>query len=194
MESIPIKNGFLDLDENFLSSEDAFLILSLLKEEISFESHQIKMFGKTILEPRLISWHGDSGLSYTYSKKRMSPKPWTSTLMKIKGKIEDVTQSEFNNVLLNLYRNGQDHMGWHSDDEKELGQNPLIASLSLGEERLFCLRHKFESSNPQIKLNLTHGSLLIMGGEIQHFWKHKISPSKKILKERLNLTFRFIKS
>jgi alkylated DNA repair dioxygenase AlkB len=194
MESIPIKNGFLDLDENFLSSEDAFLILSLLKEEISFESHQIKMFGKTILEPRLISWHGDSGLSYTYSKKRMSPKPWTSTLMKIKGKIEDVTQSEFNNVLLNLYRNGQDHMGWHSDDEKELGQNPLIASLSLGEERLFCLRHKFESSTPQIKLNLTHGSLLIMGGEIQHFWKHKISPSKKILKERLNLTFRFIKS
>ena len=192
MASILPKNGTLELVTGFFSQEESCLFQSNLEEEIIFRSQKIKIFGKLITEPRLVSWHGDEGISYTYSHTKMNALPWTPTLKKIKTRVEQFCQYEFNSVLINLYRSGNDHMGWHSDNEKELGTNPFIASISLGETRIFHLKHKTDKDQSTIRLPLADGSLLLMGGEIQHFWKHRISPSKKEFLPRINLTFRKI--
>ena len=113
-------------------------------------------------------------------------------LQSIKNKIEKVSGSKFNSVLLNYYRDGKDSMGWHSDDEPELGKNPVIASLSFGQKRVFHLRHRFDKEIPKVKLNLDHGSLLIMAGETQHFWQHQIPKTARKIEGRINLTFRWI--
>tara|TARA_Y100000385_G_scaffold248062_1_gene268561 strand:- start:2581 stop:2949 length:369 start_codon:yes stop_codon:yes gene_type:complete len=122
----------------------------------------------------------------------MSPQKFTPLLNRIKSKIEERTQSIFSSCLLNLYRNGQDSNGWHSDDEKELGKNPTIASLSLGAERIFHLKHK-KITTLKHKLSLQNGSLLVMKGETQHYWLHQIPKTKKPIDKRINLTFRFLK-
>lgn len=140
-------------------------------------------------EPRLSAWYGDA--AYTYSGKTRQPHAWMPILDALRQRIEIACQARFNSVLLNLYRNGQDSMGLHSDDEPELGPEPLIASLSLGAERRFVLRHK-TLTDQRHTLTLAHGSLLLMAGRTQHAWKHGLPKAKSVAEPRINLTFRWL--
>jgi alkylated DNA repair dioxygenase AlkB len=144
------------------------------------------------MQPRLVAWYGDKDRSYTYSGIRLVPLPWTDLLMKLKGSVEAISKVQFNSVLLNYYRHQRDCMGFHSDDESELGKNPVIASLSLGEERAFVLKHKTRKNIAPVRLQLTSGSLLLMNGETQHNWKHGIDKQSHPCGPRVNLTFRRI--
>lgn len=164
-----------------------------LWENIPWQRDKIKIFGKEHFTPRLTSWHGDNNALYSYSNTPLIPKPWTKELVELKNKIEQFTSNKFNSVLLNWYRNGEDHMGWHSDDEKELGENPVIASLNLGASRKFVLRRK-ANHQEKIEIVLNNGDLLIMSDETQHFWQHYVPKQKKVKTNRFNLTFREIKS
>lgn len=182
-------DGHLSYEENFLDYAPSIII-----EGVSWRNDSITLFGKTHPQPRLTAWVGDQGIQYTYSKIKMTTAPWTPLLFEIKTKLEKKLSTSFNSVLINYYRNGQDHMSYHSDDEKELGVNPTIASLSFGESRLFQLKHKWNLNIPEVKLTLNHGSLVVMSGELQHFWKHRINKTNKIIGPRLNLTYRLIKT
>ncbi len=162
-----------------------------LSESISWEPQEIRLFGKMIPVPRLVAWYGDSSAIYSYSGITMEPLSWTDTLLEIKEEVEDFASAEFNSVLLNWYRNGNDSMGWHADDEKELGKNPTIASLSLGGTRPLHFKHR-TAKLPNVKLLLEGGSLLIMSGNTQEHWKHQIPKSKTFDAPRINLTFRKI--
>ncbi len=177
---------------HFFSSEKASDYFKVLKSETDWQQDNITLFGKSYPQPRLTSLYGDNEKHYTYSGITMFPKPFSSTLLEIKSKIEVVSETKYNVVLLNLYRHGNDSIGWHSDDEKELGKNPNIASVSFGVERIFHLKHKKDNSLRQ-RIHLTSGSLLIMKGVTQHFWQHQIPKSKKVTQARINLTFRVIK-
>lgn len=188
----PIIQGELLFMENFISDQLAKSILEKLKEQIQWKQEFIKMFGKVHAIPRFTAWYGDAGKTYSYSGVTSESKPWIEELIVIKNQIEALLpQEKFNGVLLNHYRNGLDKMGWHADDEKELGINPTIASVSLGVTRRFDLRNRTDKNNV-LKINLTNGSLLIMRGEIQHYWVHQIPRQKLISGERINLTFRKI--
>nr|WP_279346980.1 alpha-ketoglutarate-dependent dioxygenase AlkB [Gramella sp. AN32] len=162
-----------------------------LKSSLKWQQDEIKLFGKKILQPRLTALYGDSEKEYTYSGLTMQPLEWTEELLKIKKAVELFSDTKFTTCLANLYRNGQDSMGWHSDDEKELGENPEIASISFGGERWFHLKHKYDS-NLKKKILLKNGSLLLMKGETQHYYKHQIPKTRKDIDERINLTFRKI--
>ena len=150
------------------------------------------MFGKPVLIPRLSAWYGNEGASYTYSGLTLQPNAWTDELLSIKQKIETISGATFNSVLLNFYRHGQDSMGWHADDEPELGKMPTIASLSLGAERRFLLRAK-NNHHQKHEIPLNNGSLLVMSGNTQHYWQHAIPKTRLPTKPRINLTFRQIK-
>jgi alkylated DNA repair dioxygenase AlkB len=189
-----IPNGWLDFDPHFLPPAEAEHFFQRLRTEIDWKEETILMFGKEVMQPRLVAWYGDPGTSYTYSGRTMHPRPWSPPLLDLKTRIEAVSGHAFNSVLLNLYRHGKDSMGWHSDNEPELGKNPFIASLSLGSARRFHLKHTSRSEVERIRLDLTHGSLLLMGGEMQHHWQHQISKTAKDVGERINLTFRLIVS
>ncbi|MFN3639887.1 MAG: alpha-ketoglutarate-dependent dioxygenase AlkB family protein, partial [Flavobacterium sp.] len=156
--------------------EDSFAkdIFETLLNETPWRQDPIKVFGKTYPQPRLTALYGDQNLNYGYSGIKMSPLPWTKTLLDIKEKIETLTPVKFTTVLLNLYRDGKDSNGWHADNEKELGLNPCIASLSLGQSRVFRLKHN-TIKDEKLNIELQHGSLLLMGGATQHFWKHQIA-------------------
>lgn len=182
----------IKLIKGFYDEDLSNLILKNIteNEKIDFESRDIRLFGKVYKQPRLISWHGDKEATYTYSKEQFKPKPWTKSLMKIKDDLNEKLNADFNSVLLNLYRNGQDSMGLHSDDEKELRSEPLIASLSLGETR--CLRFVHKTKKESFNLELSNGDLLVMSGKTQELYKHELPKSKKILGRRLNLTFRTV--
>ena len=158
--------------------------------DLNWEKGFIKIFGKTHQIPRLQSWYADNGIEYTYSGKKLKRHNWNETLIEIKGEIEKITSFKFNSVLANLYRDENDSMGLHSDNEKELGINPVIASLSLGESRDLYFKHK----NMKKSLNIPqkNGQLIVMYGETQKYWKHEIKKAKKIKKPRINLTFRNI--
>ncbi|MDP5172282.1 MAG: alpha-ketoglutarate-dependent dioxygenase AlkB [Bacteroidia bacterium] len=176
---------------DFLSAFEADALFSHLSQSLAWQQGQVRMFGKWIDEPRLTVWYGDPGASYTYSGKQQQPLPWTPALLALKEKIETSSSTSFNSVLGNYYRSGQDSMGWHSDNEKELGIRPLIASLNLGATRTFQLR-MIKDKSRKLSLDLSHGSLLIMSGETQHHWQHQIPKTKKAVGERLNFTFRLI--
>jgi alkylated DNA repair dioxygenase AlkB len=192
MKEIPIRDGELLFMEQFLSYAEIQRILSELNQEIHWRQEQIKMYGKSFPVPRLTAWFGDDGMDYSYSGIKCNPLPWTRTLLSMKQKIEALISGViFNSVLLNKYRNGNDKVSWHSDDEMELGVNPVIASISLGAARRFDLRHKDDFKN-KIQLTLTNGSLIIMKGALQHNWQHQIPVQKMISGERVNLTFRNI--
>lgn len=171
--------------------EDESVLFQQLKENISWQQRQIKLWGKLINEPRLTAWYGDQNAIYSYSGIKLNPLAWITSLLIIKEKIEKVSQENFNSVLLNLYRNGQDSMGWHSDDERELGENPVIGSVSFGATRSFQLKHK--KLNHLETIELTSGSFLLMKGQTQHFWKHQVPKTKNLCSERINLTFRAVK-
>lgn len=163
-----------------------------ITKDLLWRNDPITMFGKTYPQPRMTAWHGEMGLVYTYSKIKMISPGWTPALLEIKNCLEIDLNTSFNSVLVNYYRDGSDHMSYHSDSEKELGVNPTIASISLGEKRKFQLKHKFKKNKESVSLELEDGSLVVMKDEIQHFWNHKITKSAKILGPRLNLTFRNI--
>lgn len=163
-----------------------------LQTEVAWRQDKIRMFGRSLLLPRLTAWYGDPGAVYSYSGIRMEPLPWTPVLLAIKQRVETTVEHRFNSVLLNFYRTGQDSMGWHSDDEPELGHNPVIASVSFGGSRRFHLRHRQDKTH-RAKLELTNGSLLLMAGPTQHYWQHQL-PKMAQAKERVNLTFRWVEA
>ncbi|MEM7592232.1 MAG: alpha-ketoglutarate-dependent dioxygenase AlkB [Cyanobacteria bacterium P01_A01_bin.83] len=177
---------------DFFSQLESDLFFLELLNGIKWQQDKIKIFGKEVNLPRLTAWYGDIGKSYTYSGITMNPDHWSSILLLIKKRIEAVVKVNFNSVLANLYRNGQDYVSWHSDDEKELGKNPTIASISFGATRRFLLRHKSNKDLKTVDLSLCHGSLLIMRGSTQHYWKHRVPKTAKVNTERINLTFRVI--
>ncbi len=160
-------------------------------ENIAWKQDYISIYGKTNPLPRLTSWYGDSNKDYKYSGILSRPNPWNEGLLYIKKKIEAVAEVQFNSVLLNWYRSGNDHINWHADDETELGRNPIIASASFGASRDFVIRYNANKSL-KVKIPLKHGSLLIMGGELQHYWQHCVPRRKKVSQGRFNLTFRII--
>lgn len=143
------------------------------------------------MQPRFTAFYGDEGISYSYSGITMNALPWTETMIKIKTRIEEKYNARFNACLLNHYRNGIDSMGWHRDNEKNLGKYPLIASVSFGAHRIFQFRHYVEKI-PIISVDLTHGSVLIMKGETQHYWEHRLPKTVQVTSPRINLTFRLI--
>lgn len=162
----------------------------LVFTNISWQQEYINLYGRKPI-PRLTAWYGDEGKSYSYSGIKQQPNTWNKGLLYIKEQIEKVADVPFNSVLLNWYRNGDDYLNWHADDEEELGINPIIASVNFGETRDFQLRN---NDNRDLKLNipLSHGTLLIMSGELQHFWQHAVPKRKKVHRSRFNLTFRVI--
>jgi alkylated DNA repair dioxygenase AlkB len=176
---------------DFLSPKIADGYFKLFKETIPWRQDNIKVFGKVYAQPRLTAFYGNSMQTYSYANITMQPSPFTKELLEIKEKIEAVDTGVFNSCLMNLYRNGKDSNGWHADDEKELGQNPIIASVSLGQERPFHLRYKRNGAIKH-KMILGHGSLLIMKGSTQHHWQHQIPKTTKAISERINLTFRVL--
>lgn len=160
-------------------------------KNVEWKQDHIKLYGKLIPLPRLTSWHGDPGAAYTYSGIKSEPNKWNEGLLYLKHRIEECTETEFNSVLLNWYRDGQDSLSWHSDDEKELGEAPLIASANFGASRDFLIRPK-EDKSLTISIPLKHGTLLVMGGPMQHFWQHSIPKRSGVKQSRFNMTFRRI--
>lgn len=190
MMRINLPDADITLFENFFSIVESNEYLQKLLNEINWRHDKIKIFGKEIFQPRLTALYGDEGLEYTYSGLRMQPEPWNYPLSFIKNRIENIAGVAFTTCLLNLYRDGKDSMGWHQDNEKELGKNPIIASVSFGAMRNFQLKHIHQHQLGTITIPLGHGSLLLMKGPTQHFWKHQIPKTKKPLSARINLTFR----
>ena len=165
-------------------------IFDTLKNSNIWTQPSINFGGNLIPIPRLNAWFGDSGKSYTYSGIRLNPMPWNDVMLEVKSKVENITGSKFNSALLNLYRNGNDSVSWHQDDEPELGENPIIASLSLGDTRTFKLKNV--KTGEVKKFELENDSLLLMGSGIQKDWVHSIPKTKKMVSPRINITFRNI--
>lgn len=180
-------DGSAILYPEFLSEVDADVALRELVRTNSWEQPSLMMFGRMVDEPRLSTWHSD-GQSYTYSGRERLAQPWTALLRNIRGQCEQHTGHTFNGVLVNYYRDGGDHLGWHSDDEAINGAEPLIASISLGAERRFDMRHRV--TREVVSTQLGHGSLLVMSGLSQQCWHHRIPKMTTITDARVNLTFR----
>lgn len=170
-------------------------LFAQLMAQVPWQSHDLVLFGKKMKEPRLSAWVADPGVSYTYSGARRVPQPWTPALTELRHLCESTLAPRFsgvvfNSVLANLYRSGDDSMGWHADDEPELGPTPVIASLSFGDERRFDFRHR--TTGETVQVVLPHGSLLVMSGATQSHWKHRLAKTKAGRGQRINLTFRFV--
>ena len=185
------KDGEVLFFPGFFNRADSDRLFQSLMNTVQWQQDQIKFYGKMIDLPRLTAWYGENDLPYTYSGIPMKPLPWIRDLLEIKNKIEQEAKVNFTSVLLNLYRTGKDSVAWHCDDEKELGINPIIGSVSLGAARVFKFRHLEERIVE--KVELTHGSFVLMKGETQHKWEHEIPKTDKKILPRINLTFRVIK-
>ena len=188
-----IINSCVFYQKNHLSLKLADECLKTLSSSIKWNQETIRMFGKQVLQPRLTALYGDSGKPYTYSGRTMQPLDWTPELIKIKKSVEEhpLCERAFTTVLLNYYRSGSDSMGWHRDNEKELGSNPIIASISLGAPRRFLLRD-YRSKTKVAEILLEHGSLLVMSGPCQDLYEHSLPKTAKLKEARINLTFRTI--
>ncbi|MDB5130516.1 MAG: alpha-ketoglutarate-dependent dioxygenase AlkB [Mucilaginibacter sp.] len=166
-------------------------LLETFIHQIQWIQETAHMYGKIIKTPRLIAWHGDMSQSYSFSGNKYNPAPWTKELLTIKNRVEPIAGVKFNSVLLNYYRDGNDSVAWHSDDEYELGLKPMIASVSFGQARRFDVRYK-QDHKLKYAVNLENGSLLLMKGDLQRFWQHRIAKSTRPMLPRVNLTFRVI--
>ena len=166
-------------------------IAAELRQRLAWQQKPIVIFGRDVMQPRLTAWYGDPDCAYVYSGKRNEPLPWTPLLTELRVAVETVTGARFNSVLANCYRNGQDSMGWHSDDEPELGPDPSIASLSFGAARRFCLQHRKQKAL-RLDLLLQDGDLLLLAGATQANYRHALPKTAKPVGERLNFTFRWI--
>ncbi|MGM0390500.1 MAG: alpha-ketoglutarate-dependent dioxygenase AlkB family protein [Bacteroidota bacterium] len=176
---------------DFLNPKSADRYFQIFLKELNWKHHDITIFGKKIPQPRLTALYAVNHLPYSYSNLTLIPEKFTPELLEIQQKLKVQTGKDFTHCLANFYRGGSDSMGWHSDDEKVLGKDPVIASVSLGGVRNFQLKHK-KIKDQKFKLDLEHGSLLLMAGSTQHYWKHQLPKSKKQMDPRINLTFRII--
>ena len=183
-------DGSAVLWPSFIAPSESERLLRALVEEVPWAPWSISMFGRQIAEPRLSAWVGDPGTEYTYSGRTRTPMPWTPALAAVRRMCSQQTGVEFNAVLANLYRDGRDSMGWHSDDEPENGTDPTIASVSLGAARNFDLRHR--GTGQTVRVRLTSGSLLVMSGPCQTHWMHRVTKSARVDGARVNLTFRLV--
>lgn len=186
-ELLPI-DGSAVLHEQFLDPTQADCAFREILEHNPWESHEIIVFGQKHREPRLSTWHADDGVRYTYSNLERIPVPWTPVLLRLRELCEQVSVATFNSVLVNLYRDGNDGVGWHADDERENGPEPVIASLSLGASRRFDFQHRFSKRVESVQLNA--GDLVVMSGASQRQWVHRIAKTKRQVGPRINLTFR----
>ena len=184
----------IELTQHYFTKSEADSLAATLIASAEFEQQILKIFGRDVAAPRLSAWYGDAGADYAYSGLRLEPKPWLPALRAIRSRISHSTGCRFNSVLLNLYRDGRDSMGWHSDDERELGETPTIASLSFGGTRRFLLRHRTRRDLDTLELRPGHGSLLVMAGTTQSAWKHAVPKTARPVDARLNLTFRTIRT
>ncbi len=188
--AIPLVDGECYLVERFLDNAQADRFFHLIGQGARWRQPRLKLFGKSVRSPRLAAWYGDPQAIYAYSGVVNEPLPWFDALAQLRRRVEAHTGSRFNSVLLNLYRNGDDAMGWHSDDEAELDRTAVIASLSLGATRRFVMRHKRRKDLDSVQIPLRHGSLLVMAGETQRHWRHAVPRTKRPVGARINLTFR----
>ena len=186
--NILVKDGAVYYYGKILSSEEANQYFGLLMQNIQWENDDLVFFGKHVTTKRKVAWYGDSEYVYTYSNSTKRALAWTKELCELRQIVEKYAETKFNSCLLNLYHNGNEGMGWHSDDEKPLGKNNTIASLSFGAERKFSFKHK--RTKQIVSLVLEHGSLLVMKGATQSNWLHSLPRSKNITQPRINLTFR----
>ncbi|WP_370476768.1 alpha-ketoglutarate-dependent dioxygenase AlkB family protein [Tamlana flava] len=189
--NLELKDADVIYYPNFFNNNEADDFFNKLLKDIEWRQDNITIFGKTFEQPRLTAFYATNNNSYTYSNIKMKPLPFEGELLAIKNMIDEELKIEFTSCLANLYRSGKDSNGWHADDEKELGKNPVIASISFGTERIFHLKHK-KDKFLKAKLVLQHGSLLLMKGETQHNWLHQIPKTQKDIGKRINLTFRII--
>lgn len=192
LEPLQIEEADISFARHVALPESDDVLLRKLIDETPWRSETVTVWGKTYQQPRLIAWYGDEGQRYSYSGISLEPLPWTKTLLDIRELVQQLSNERFNSVLLNFYRDHRDGMGFHSDDERELGPTPTIASVSLGATRVFVLKHKFRSDIKPIRLELGTGSVLIMKGQTQRNWKHGIDKQTKPCGPRVNLTFRRI--
>jgi len=183
----------IELTQQFIPAHEADAFAASLIADADWEQQTLKIFGREVLAPRLSAWYGDPGAAYAYSGLRLEPKPWLPALRELRDRVERAAGCCFNSVLLNLYRDGRDGMGWHSDDERELGDLPTIASLSFGGSRRFLLRHRRRRDLVPLELHPAHGSLILMAGATQRFWKHCVPKTARPVEPRLNLTYREIR-
>lgn len=184
------QDGIVNYYGRIFSDEEARFYLEKLLGNIEWKNDEAIIYGKHIITKRKAAWYGDSNYSYTYSNTTKHALPWTEELIILKERVEEITQAKFNSCLLNLYHDGNEGMAWHSDDEKSLGKNTSIASLSFGAERKFSLKHKLTKET--ISLALESGSLLVMKGSTQTHWQHSLPKTTKVKNPRVNLTFRTI--
>lgn len=207
-ESIDLPGAEIALDRTWLPGAEADALLQVLLVTVPWETHRIRLFGREVASPRLSCWIGDPGASYVYSGTRFEPHPWPAALGVCRQRLAQACRVEFNSVLANLYRDGRDSMGWHRDDEPELGEQPVIASLSLGATRRFLIKPMAgavsESRGPgfatrraadpgsgtRVAIELAHGSLLVMRGSMQRRYRHALPRTRKPVGPRVNLTFR----
>ncbi len=188
---LSLADAELEYQSRWIDASLADRWLQVLLAQTPWTQPQVRLHGRLYPVPRLLAWYGDPQASYAYSGLRHQPLPWTALLAEIRARVEAAVGAPLNAVLLNYYRDGQDSMGWHSDDEAVLGRNPLIASLSLGGSRRFDLRRKGQTRIAH-SLPLEHGSLLVMRGPTQHHWQHQVAKTRQACAPRLNLTFRRI--
>lgn len=192
LQRIDLVGAELWLDHAWLPVTEANTLQAALRDEVPWEIHRLRMFGREVDSPRQSCWIGDPGAIYTYSRSRFAPQPWTAALVPLRERLRETLGLDFNSVLANRYRDGRDRMGWHSDDEPELGSQPVIASISLGATRRFALKPRGQGE--ALALDLPHGSLLVMRGETQTRYRHALPGTARPVAERINLTFRRILS
>ena len=185
-------DGIAIYTDSLIPTEKSEFLLLQLSKNIQWKNDESVIFGKHYITRRKTAWYGDGPFNYTYSKIKRTALPWTNELLEIKHIVENNESTKFNSCLLNFYHDGDDGMGWHSDNEKELKKNSVIASVSLGAERKFSFKHKKNKENTDLILG--NGSLLVMKEQIQTHWMHQLPKSKKISEPRINLTFRTISS
>ncbi|KGM53807.1 DNA methylase [Lysobacter arseniciresistens ZS79] len=191
LRPLPLEGAQLGFDREWLPAGEAAALFGELRAAVPWEVHRIRLFGREVDSPRLSCWIGDREAVYRYSGARFEPHPWPARLAELRGRLERELGTGFNSVLANLYRGGRDSMGWHSDDEPELGPAPVIASVSLGATRRFVLKHRRDPAR-RLALDLPPGSLLVMSGDTQRNYRHALPRTAKVVGERINLTFRCV--
>ena len=188
---IALPDADVRFDPDWLPTADADALFTVLRGDIAWEVHRIRLFGRLVDSPRLSCWIGDPEATYVYSGARFEPRPWPAALLSVRERLARETGVDFNSVLANCYRDGRDYMGWHSDNERALGQRPVIASLSLGQARRFVFRDR-SAKGAKHELLLPNGALLLMAGDTQSLYQHALPATAKPVGPRINLTFRRI--
>jgi alkylated DNA repair dioxygenase AlkB len=188
---LPVQDGALRYWPCAFAADEAAELFTALRHSLAWRSEEVVIFGERRRVPRLVAWYGEPEAVYTYSGVKHVPQPFTAELTAIRARIEALSGAAFNSALANLYRDGRDGMGWHADNEAELGRDPVIASVSLGATRRFTLRHRRRKALTQ-SLDLEGGSLLVMEGPTQHHWLHALPKTTRAVGERINLTYRRI--